>query len=264
MSVKAVHLGLVTDLTTDAFLAAFDRFVARRGMPAAVYSDCRTNFVGASKKLFELVNDPKNREQFSSAAACSWHFNPPSAPHFGGLWEAAVRSTKLLLMRVVGNQVLSYEEFTTVLCRIESVLNSRPLTPSSNDPNDLDCLSPGHFIIGRPLCAVPEPEISTGSVNLKNRWKLLHQVFQAFWRRWSNEYLHTLQTKGRWLIGEENIKLGELVIIKDNCSSPLVWRLGRVHELLPGPDGIVRVVKLLTKQGITTRPVVKLVPLPNQ
>ncbi|KAF0736570.1 Integrase catalytic domain-containing protein, partial [Aphis craccivora] len=263
MSVKAVHLELVSDLTTDAFLAAFDRFVARRGMPAAVYSDCGTNFVGASKNLFDLVNDPKNREQLSSAVACSWHFNPPSASHFGGLWEAAVRSTKLLLVRVVGNQVLSYEEFSTVLCRIESVLNSRPLTPLSNDPNELDCLSPGHFIIGQPLCAVPEQEIPASSVNLKNRWKLLHQVFQAFWRRWSNEYLHTLQAKGRWLVGDENIKLGELVIIKDNCSSPLVWRLGRVQELLPGPDGIVRVVKLLTKQSVTTRPVVKLVPLPT-
>lgn len=151
-----------------------------------------------------------------------------------------------------------------MLCRIESVLNSRPLTPSSNDPNDLDCLSPGHFIIGRPLCAVSEPEIPTSSVTLKNRWKLLHQVFQTFWRRWSNEYLHTLQAKARWLVGEENIKLGELVLIKENCSSPLVWRLGRVQELLPGPDGIVRVVKLLTKQGVTTRPVVKLVPLPTQ
>ncbi|XP_015375924.1 PREDICTED: uncharacterized protein LOC107170345 [Diuraphis noxia] len=264
MSVKAVHLELVTDLTTDAFLAAFDRFVTRRGMTAAVYSDCGTNFVGASEKLFDLVNDTKNSEQLSSAVACSWHFNPPSAPHFGGLWEAAVRSTKLLLVRVVGNQVLSYEEFTTVLCRIESVLNSRPLTPSSNDPNDLECLLPGHFIISRPLCAVPEVEVPTSSVSLRNRWKLLHQVFQAFWRRWSNEYLHTLQTKGRWLVGEENIKLGELVIIRENCSSPLVWRLGRVQELLPGPDGIVRVVKLLTKQGITTRPVVKLVPLPTQ
>jgi len=264
MNVKAVHLELVTDLSTDAFLAAFNRFVARRGLPSAVYSDCGTNFVGASKKLYDLVNDPRNREQFSSAFVCSWNFNPPSAPHFGGLWEAAVRSTKLLLVRVVGNQVLSYEEFSTVLCRIESVLNSRPLTPSSNDPNDLDYLSPGHFLVGRPLCAVPEAEVPVSLIHLRNRWKLLHQVFQAFWRRWSNEYLHTLQTKGRWLINQENIKLGELVIIKDNTSPPLLWKLGRVQELLLGPDGVVRVVKLFIKQGLIIRPVVKLVPLPTQ
>jgi len=263
MSVKAVHLELVS-VSTNAFLAAFDRFIARRGMPSAVYSDCGTNFVGASKRLFGLVNDPKNREQFSSAFVCSWHFNPPSAPYFRGLWEAAARSTKLLLVRVFGNQVFSYEEFTTVLYRVESALNYRPLTPASNDLNDLDCLSPGHFLIGRLLCSVPEAEVPVSSTNLKNRWKLLHQVFQAFWHRWSNEYLHTLQTKRRWLVNQENIKMGELVIIKENNSSPLVWKLGRAHELIPGQDGVVRVVKSLTQQGLITRPVVKLVPLPTK
>jgi len=89
-------------------------------------------------------------------------------------------------------------------------------------------------------------------------------MFQASWHRWSNEYLHTLQTKGRWVTHQENIRLDELLIIKDNTSAPLLWKLGRVEELLPGPDGVVRVVKLLTKQGIVTRPVVKLVPLPTQ
>ncbi|XP_015375614.1 PREDICTED: uncharacterized protein LOC107170105 [Diuraphis noxia] len=176
---------------------------------------------------------------------------PPSAPHFGGLRESAVRSTKLLLVRVIGNQVLY---------RVESAFNSRPLTPASNDPNDLDCLSPVHFLTGRPLCAVPEEEVPVSSTNLKNHWKFLHQVFQAFWRHWSNEYLHTLQNKGRWLVNQENVKMGELVIIKDNKSSPLEWKLGGVHELIPGQDGVVRVVKLLTQQGLIT----KLVPLPTQ
>jgi len=107
MSVKTVHLELVSNLSTDAFLAAFNRFVARQGIPSAVYSDCGTNFVGTSKKLFDLVNYPANHEHFSSTLVCSWHFNPPGVPHFGGLWEAAVRSAKLLLVCVVGNQVLS-------------------------------------------------------------------------------------------------------------------------------------------------------------
>lgn len=148
MSVKAVHLKLVSDLTTEAFLATFNRFVARRGLPSSVYSDCGTNFVGASKKLFDLANNPKTQEQLSSTFTCNWQFNPPSVPHFGGLWEAAVRSTKHFLVRIMGNQVLTLEELSTVLYRIESALNSRPLTPSSNDPNDLECLTPGHFLIG--------------------------------------------------------------------------------------------------------------------
>jgi len=258
-----VHLERVSELSTDSFLAAFKRFFALREMPSAVYSDCGTNFVGASTKLYDLVNDPNNREYFSAALECSWYFNPPSAPYFGGLWEAVVRLTKLLMVCVIGNHVLSYEEFSTVLCRIESSLNSRPLTLAFNDPNDLECLTPGHFLISRPFYAIPELEVPVAPVNLKNRWKLLHQVFQAFWRRWSHEYLNTLQTKGRWLVNQENIKVDDLVIIKDNTSPPLVWKLGRVQELLPGSDGVVRVVKLRTGQGVTTRLVVKLVPLPT-
>ncbi|XP_015373324.1 PREDICTED: uncharacterized protein LOC107168431 [Diuraphis noxia] len=138
MTVKAVHLELVSNLSTEAFLAAFNRFVARRGLPVSVYSDCGTNFVGASKKLFDLANNPKTQEQLSSTFTCDWQFNPSSAPHFGGILEAAVRSTKRLLVRVVGNQVLILEELSTELCRKESALKSRPLTPSSNDPNDLE------------------------------------------------------------------------------------------------------------------------------
>lgn len=262
MSVKAVHLEMVLDLSTDAFLAALDRFVARRGLPSAIYSDCGTNFVGASKQLFNLVNDPSNRNRLTSAHTCEWHFNPPSAPHFGGIWEAAVRSTKLLLVRIVGTHSLTLEEFTTVLCRIESALNSRPLTPLSTDPNDLECLTPGHFLIGQPLMAVPELEIPVSSTNLKNRWKLLHQTFQAFWRRWSHEYLNTLQVRGKWVRNKDNVKVGDMVVLKNNLSPPLMWQLGRIQEVLPGPDGVVRVVKLLTKQGLVTRPVVKLVQLP--
>lgn len=86
-------------------------------------------------------------------------------------------------------------------------------------------------------------------------------MFQAFWYRWSHEYLNTLQVKGRWAKDQDNVKTGDLVVIKDNQSSLLVWRLGRVQELLPGSDEVVRVVKLFTNQGIVTRPVVKLVPL---
>jgi len=102
MTVKAIHLEIVTDLSTPAFLAALDRFVARRGLPSDIYSDCGTNFVGASKQLRKFFSDVKTRDQLSSHLPCSWHFNPPSAPHFGGIWEAAVKSMKRLLVRVVG------------------------------------------------------------------------------------------------------------------------------------------------------------------
>ncbi|XP_025204843.1 uncharacterized protein LOC112601423 [Melanaphis sacchari] len=263
MTVKAVHLEIVSDLSTPAFLAALDRFVARRGLPSDIYSDCGTNFVGASKQLCKFFSDAKVQDHLSSHFPCSWHFNPPSAPHFGGLWEAAVRSMKRLLVRVVGAHILTYEELTTVVCRIESVLNSRPLTPLSSDPGDLESLTPGHFLIGQPLLSVPESDVLEAPSHLTSRWKLLHQCYQAFWKRWSSEYLNSLQLRSKWTSADTQLRVGDLVLIKDS-STPLSWRLGRVVELLPGQDNVVRVVKLLTGQGPLVRPVVKLVRLPTE
>ncbi|KAF0724709.1 Uncharacterized protein FWK35_00038057, partial [Aphis craccivora] len=264
MAVKAVHLEVVLDLTTDAFLAALDRFVARRGLPHEIFSDCGTNFVGASKQLRQLVNNPDNYHRISSHFSCTWIFNPPSAPHFGGLWEAAVRSFKTLLTRVMGTHNPSPEELSTILCRIEAILNSRPLTPMSSSPLDLDYLSPGHFLIGQPLLAVPERHIPEDNRKIVNRWKLLHQSHQSFWRRWSSEYLCSLQARTKWTNDVPNLKDGDMVVIKDNQSPPTAWRLGRVLSVMPGADGVVRVARVLTVQGELTRPVVKLVLLPTE
>jgi len=263
MSTKAIHLEAVTDLSTDAFLAALDRFVARRGTPSSIHSDCGTNFVGAARKLKELINSPANRDKVSSQLMCNWNFNPPSAPHFGGLWEAAVKSTKSLMVRTMGAQTWTLAEFSTVLCRIEAALNSRPLTPLTSDPEDLDYLTPGHFLIGQPLISIPEEVLCDKPMKLQRRWKLLQQTFQTFWRRWSTEYLNTLQSRSRWSTNQENVKVGDMVVIKDNTSPPLFWRLGRILEVMPNKDGVVRVVRVLTKGGPLVRPVVKLVLLPT-
>lgn len=262
MSVKAVHLELVLDLTSEAFLAALDRFTARRGVPTDIYSDCGTNFVGASKELYKLVHLPSNQEVLASKKMCRWHFNPPSAPHFGGIWEAAVHSAKHLMIRTVGNHVLTLEEMSTILCRIEAALNSIPLTELSTDPHDLDCLTPGHFLIGQLLLAIPEEDLHEGTLDLRRRWKLLHQYFQNLWKRWSLEYLHQLQVRSRWIKESNNLVVNQMVLIKDDSSPPLTWRMGRITELLPGADGVVRVVKVITKSGVLTRPVVKLILLP--
>lgn len=173
-----------------------------------------------------------------------------------------MRSTKRLLTRVIGIHLFTYEEFTTVLTRIEAVLNSRPLTPASTDPKDLECLTPGHFLIGQPLLAVPPRSTPDEKCNNRDRWKLLDQCHQAFWRRWSSEYLTTLQERSKWTQNLPNISVDDMVVVIDNNSAPLVWRLGRVTEVSPGSDGTVRVARVLTSTGYITRPVVKLVPLP--
>ncbi|XP_025193669.1 uncharacterized protein LOC112593492, partial [Melanaphis sacchari] len=199
MTTKAVHLEIVTALSTDAFLLALDRFVARRGLPSSIHSDCGTNFVGAARQLRRLINHPDHRDSITAHLPCEWHFNPPGAPHFGGIWEAAVKSAKSLLIRTMSSQIWTLEELSTVLCRVEAALNSRPLVPASSDPNDLECLTPGHFLIGRPLLSIPESDVPDSQSSLQTRWKLVQQSFRFFWRRWSQEYLNTLQSRGKWI-----------------------------------------------------------------
>ncbi len=122
-STKAVHIELVSNLTSEAFLAALKRFVARRG----------SNFVEAHnmlKDIYALLSEKTTQTattSFATSQRIEWHFSPDKAPHFGGLWEAAVKSAKFHLERVVGEQQLTFEELTTVLCQVECCLNSRPL-----------------------------------------------------------------------------------------------------------------------------------------
>lgn len=109
MATKAIHVEIVSDLTSDAFLAAFDRFVARRGVPAYVYSDCGTNYVGTARQLEHIFRRKDVQTLVSACVDCDWHFNLPVTPHFVGLCEAGIKSVKFHLRRVIGIQVLTYE-----------------------------------------------------------------------------------------------------------------------------------------------------------
>ena len=190
LTVKAVHLGLVSDLTTEAFIAALCRFIARRGCPARIWSDHGSNFVGARtelKALQTLLSDRVTQRvisDFCSSQSIQWKYIPERSPHFGGIWESAVKSTKIRLKRVVSHARLTFEEFTTVLTQIEGCLNSRPLT-SVNSPNDdgITALTPGHFLIGKPITSLPDPQLSYRSISLLRRWHLCQHHVRHFWER---------------------------------------------------------------------------------
>ena len=266
---KAVHLELATDLTTDAFLNCLRRFIARRGRCQKIISDNGRNFIGARNELRELGMLLDNKEHhahittFLTKEGIEWQLNPPHAPHFGGLWEGAIKSTKYHLKRVVGDQRLTFEELYTLLAQIESCLNSRPLTPLSSDPEDLNPLTPGHFLIGDALTALPEKNLMDINMNKLGRYQLLQQMLQHFWRRWHKEYLHHLQQRHKWRTSSpKGITKDTLVVIREDNLPPLQWQLGRIVETHPGADGIIRVVTVRTKDGIVKRPVTKLCMLP--
>ncbi|XP_054260028.1 uncharacterized protein LOC128984712 [Macrosteles quadrilineatus] len=260
---KAVHIEVATDLSTEAFIAALTRFVSRRGFCADIYSDCGTNFVGAKNAMQQLISTTGQRplQQFSIQRKINFHFNPPAAPHHGGLWESAIKGAKYHLRRVLGNYVPTLSQFMTLTCQVEAILNSRPLTALSSDPNDLQVLTPGHFLIGAPLTATPELNLAETPDNRLSHWQLIQAFSQRVWKRWSREYLHTLQQRLKWDKPTRNLQVGDLVLVHQD-TPPMCWPLARITNVTPGRDNIVRVVELQTQHGTFTRPAVKVFLLP--
>lgn len=266
MSVKAVHLEVVSDLTAEAFISTLKRFVARRGLPAVMFSDNGTNFVGANnllKEFFQFLNQQEVQSKIADSCSrqmITWKFIPEHSPHFGGLWEAAVKSVKIHLRKIVGSVKLTYEELSTVLTQIEASLNSRPLTYMSNPDGDgVEPLTPGHFLIGKPLCALPERDVlSAKNPRLLKRWQLCEYLVQHFWRRWSREYINTLRKFYKWHDPTRNLKPGDVVILREDGVSVNNWPLGRIQEAFPGDDGLVRVATVKTAKGTYKRPAVKM------
>ena len=262
---SAVHLEVVTDYSTDGFIATYRRFTSRRGIPHTLYSDCGTNFIGADtilKRMF--IQGSQDHHQLSQLFVndhTGWCFNPPAAPHMGGKWESVVKSLKHHLRRTISETVLTYEEFSTLLTQVEAMLNSRPLEPLSDDPDDISTLTPAHFLIGQPLSSLPEPSVEHSSISPSARWRLIQQQTQRFWTQWSSHYLQRQLSISKWHHPSNEIKVGSLVLITDERFPPSKWPLARVITLHPGKDGLTRVVTLRTATTSLVRPIAKLAVL---
>ncbi|GFW93846.1 integrase catalytic domain-containing protein [Trichonephila clavipes] len=236
---KAVHIEAVGDLTTDSFIAVLPRFISRRGALRHICSDNGTNFVGARRKLDEIrklwLSLPTNEaiSYHLSKSSIDWHFISPSSPHFGKL--------------------------TTSLTQIEGLLNSRPL--SYVNDSDIECIStltPSHFLTGDVL-SVPEELPSTS--NHRDRWELLQNIKRGFWKKWSSDYISSLQPSKKWQDAQPNLMEDDIVLIKEE-GPPGTWPMARVLQVHPGNDGLVRVVTVKTQDSVLKRPVHKLHKLP--
>ncbi|XP_075990187.1 uncharacterized protein LOC142985830 [Anticarsia gemmatalis] len=184
------------------------------------------------------------------------------SPNFGGLWEAGIKSVKHHLKRVVGDSTLTFEELSTVLSQIEACLNSRPLSQGSDDPEDPAPLTPGHFLVGCPLVVAPDHNYECTTVSTLRRWQLVQRMVQSFWRRWRQEYLTNFFQRQKWATQIPNLKIGNIVLVKEDNLPPSKWLYGRIVELHPGQDGMTRVVTLRCKGSTFKRPVSKLCLFP--
>ncbi|XP_066139158.1 uncharacterized protein [Euwallacea fornicatus] len=265
---RAIHLELVPDLTTESFIMSLRRFASRWGMPSVIRSDNGTNFVGANSELRELGQFLENEESHLTCALAkaqfNWKFILAYSPHFGGLWEAGVKSAKYHLKRVADNALLTFEELYTLLAQITAILNSRPLTPLSIDSLDLPPLTPSHLLIGWSFTAVPDPNILHLPERRLSSHQWIQQIQQNFWTSWSKEYISELQGRVKWRREGHNVREGALVLIKEDHSPPMQWQLGNISELHPGKDGVVQVVTLRTKKGTIRRAMARLCPFPSQ
>ena len=253
---KAVHLELVRDQTTASFVAALTRFISRRGLPITIHSDNGPNLVGARNELSEFYKMMESDETQNAVQAylldqkVTWDNIPQRSPHFGGLWEAAVKAAKYHLKRVMGNQILTYDELETVICQVEACLNSRPLGCMISHPIDSLCpLTPGHFLIGRALRAYPAQAASHNPGPLQ-RWDKGQKMINQFWKRWTQEYLQQLQRAVKWHRKNRNFCVGDMVMMTDGSVFQCQWSMAKVVAVYPGRDGVVRTVDVQIERVI--------------
>ena len=268
MATKAVHLEVVRDLSSAGFLAALRCFVAHHGCPETLTTDNGTNFIGAQKELkglYDILNAPSVQnavDHYCTAQIIKWSHTPARSPHFGGLWEAAVKSMKLLLTKVIGPNNLFVDELYSLTIEIEAALNSRPLIPIDSVADDgIEVLTPGHFLVGKSLKAVPAPDLSTHNINGLSHWNLRQRLFADLWKRWSNDYITILNNSKKCHYPQRSMSVGDIVLIKDSDLFVRSWPLARVTQTHPGDDGLVRVVTVKTEKETYRRAIHKLVPL---
>ena len=270
MSSRAVHIETANSLSTDSFLNAYRRFVSRRGPVRVLRSDRGTNFVGGKRALEEALDemdDDKIRRELLKEN-CDWvtfEMNVPSASHMGGVWERMIRSARAVLNGLVEecrDARLDDELFRTLLCEVEAILNSRPLSSFNMSPDDPHPLSPANLLTQKSSVVLPPPgAFQRGDIYCRRRWRRVQYLADRFWRRWRSDFLPSLQERKKWTTELDNIRPDDIVLIVADDSPRCRWPLGRVLQAKPSDDGLVRKATILTKDGTYERPIQKLVRL---
>ena len=256
LATRAVHVEIAHSLDTDSFIQCLQRFVSRRGRPRMIRCDQGRNFIGAERELreeLEALND-KTVQDFMNQEGIEWKFNPPYASMAGGVWERMIRSIRRVIAGISTQQVLTDEGLLTITAMAESIVNNRPITPNSADANDLNALSPSHFLIMQPVEDIP------GRFDqdcLRKHWRQLQYLSNVLWKRWIREYLPQLHQRTKWLLEKRNLHVGDLVLIMDYSVPKNQWNMGRVLAVNMGSDNKVRSVQVKMPNTVVTRPISK-------
>ncbi|XP_053698559.1 uncharacterized protein LOC128745509 [Sabethes cyaneus] len=263
LTVRAIHLEVAHSLTTDSCIMALRNVMGRRGVPAAIYSDRGTNFVGANRELqtaLEELNHDEIVAEFTSPQT-TWSFIPPMSPHMGGSWERLIRTVKQNLEKLLPNRLPSDETLRSTLIEVEYIVNSRPLTDIPLDDDQSPVLTPNHFLIGSSSGVLPWTCFDDSPARQKQNWCLSQSIANRFWKQWLHDYLPSLTRRTKWYKEVKPIKINDVVVIVDNRFPRNCWPKGRVIATKIATDGQVRCATVQTVHGVYERPAVKLAVL---
>jgi hypothetical protein len=254
---RAIHLELINDQGTDGFLDAFRSFVGRRGTPNVMFSDNAKNFKCASKEirlLYKSVNWAKVQAE-GQKTNIEWIFNVEKAPWANRIAERMVRSVKTPLRIIIGNASLTFRQMSILLTEIEGMVNNRPLSTVTDEPDDLTPITPAELVIGRRMDPLPDPNIRKNHTNFPHLWRKRQEVLNSFWKRWRHDYLLSQDVRKKWRTpSHENLKY-KIVLIRDDNLSRNEWKLGRIIETFPSKDGFIRSVLVKTPTSTLRRPI---------
>ena len=257
LATRAIHVEIAHSLDTDSFIQCLQRFIARRGRPSLIRCDQGRNFIGAERELREELEalNGKKIQDFMNEEGIEWKFNPPYASMAGGIWERMIRSIRRVIAGICSEQVLTDEGLLTITAMAESIVNNRPITPNSADANDMNALSPNHFLIMKPVKDIPgifDQEC------LRKHWRQLQYLANVLWKRWLREYLPQLQQRSKWELEKRDLCVGDLVLVMDYAMSKNNWIMGRVLGVNSGSDGKVRSVQVQLPNSVVSRPIAKI------
>ena len=260
LTTRAIHLEVASDLTTDAFINALRRFLARRGPILHLFSDNGTNFVSAEKTLREELQIWNQHviKDFLLQKDIQWSFNPANASHMGGSWERMIRSVRRILVSLTEERTLNEDQLHTFLLEAESILNSRPLIPVTTEADSQEPLTPNHLLKLHPSGNLPPCITSKSDCYAKQRWRHVQYLANQFWTRWSREYLKTLISRQKWLRKKNNFEAGDIVLLVDDMIPRSHWRLGKITKTYPDEKDLVRQVSVKTATAEVKRPIHKL------
>ena len=269
MASRGIHIEVLNALTTDAFINALRRFISVRGPVRQLRSDRGTNFIGAENELtkaWKEMNHVKVKNDLlrQECDYIDFTFNFPSSSHMGGVWERQIRSVRSVLDALLhqNSQQLDDDSLRTLLCEAAAIVNSRPLSVEFlNDPTHPEPLTPNHLLTQKSRVILPPPgSFPREDVYARKRWRRVQHLANEFWNRWRKEFLSQLQSRQKWTVPKRDMKVGDIVLIKDDNVPRNVWPVARIVETYVSEDTHVRKVKVavgdpkLNEQGKRVSP----------